>query len=239
MYHSFQFSPTEEEEDLIVNGTLLNDWLKGLDPEIVVQGLNFQSADFIQKKGAKHLLFLKLDCDAVDEQGRRVNGIVMLRGGAVGCFIVLHCENDKYILYVEQSRIGVGMRRCPEIPAGMLDHSSDYEGIMRCELEEEADLKTEPGELVDLTKEVLGMDANGIYCSVGGMDEFLRIFLLERTVDRSFIDAYHNKHRIHDDEDEVIQIKIAPYTEARKTLAIDAKNICAFYLYEEWSKSHE
>ncbi len=238
MYHTFDFNCTDDEKEMILKGTLFKDWLSTMDTTITIQGLEFKSADFIQKKGKKHLLFLKINTDAVDEKGRKVNGIVFLRGGAVGCLIILKCEGEKYVLYVEQARIGMGSRNCAEIPAGMLDHSSDYEGVMITELDEEAHVQVERGELVDLTEEVLGIKDTGIYVSVGGMDEFLRMFLLEREVEREYIEQRHDLQRIHDSEDEVIQIKVEPYEKAQKAMSHDVKNLCAFYLYEKWKKNN-
>ncbi|KAF9164123.1 hypothetical protein DFQ26_001813 [Actinomortierella ambigua] len=62
------------------------------------------------------------------------------------------------------------------VPAGMLDGSGDFAGKCAEEIEEECGITMDHESLVDMTQLAYGDKWDGMYPSVGGCDEFLRLF---------------------------------------------------------------
>jgi ADP-sugar diphosphatase len=70
-------------------------------------------------------------------EGKKVPGIVFMRGGAVSILVVLHCGGQRFVLICKQPRIPVGASAFAEIPAGMLDGDGKFGGVAAKELQEE------------------------------------------------------------------------------------------------------
>jgi ADP-sugar diphosphatase len=67
----------------------------------------------------------------------RIPGIVLLRGDAVAVLIrVISPVGKSYALLVQQARIPLGHLSALELPAGMLDGSSNFMGTAAQELKE-------------------------------------------------------------------------------------------------------
>ena len=146
----YTYSPEIAEADrpVILESRIYKDWLEKTQEKFVVTKVHFASVDFLRK--GRQPLFIKLDATATLPDGRPVHGIVLVRGNAVGVLVVLRCEGKKYLLLVRQPRFAISEQASLEIPAGILDWTGDYRKVALSELEEEAQIKADDSELIDL-----------------------------------------------------------------------------------------
>ena len=186
----YSYSPEIAEADrpIILESRIYKDWLEKSQEKFVVTKVHFSSVDFLRK--GRQPLFIKLDATATLPDGRPVHGIVLVRGNAVGVLVVLRCEGKKYLLLVRQPRFAIGEQASLEIPAGILDWTGDYRKVALSELEEEAQIKADDSELIDLILGGEGRVDRGNFLIRGfavvdvvigndrvGMDLFLKVFL--------------------------------------------------------------
>ena len=222
----------EADHALISESAIVRRWLASLDPAFTLQSVRFESVDFVTRKGIRIPLFVKLKAEVQDEQGKRVPGIVMLRGDAVAVLVVLWCEGLAYLLLVDQSRFAIGKRHSLEVVAGMLDWSKDWRKVALAELEEEAGVCAKDEELIDLAGEF--NDAKkGYAVSCGLLDERLYFAAIERQVTYEQLALMHDREQEYLDEDEGIRTKVIPYADAIAAFE-DSKCFNAVFLYERW-----
>lgn len=218
----------------IIESKLFQDWFVKADREFQIRKIHFSSVDF--RRDGVEPLFIKLSAEAFQKDHRPVNGIVLLRGNAVGVLVVLWCENKPYLLLVEQPRFPIASVNSLEIPAGILDHSSDFREIALRELKEEAQIDAKDTELIDLSGFWYGGDVKGFAASCGLLDEFIRLYAIERFVTSEELKSYHLKKQIYEEENEWIKTLVVPYEEAAKRF-VDGKSLIALFLYERWLKA--
>ena len=121
---------------------------------------------------------------------------------------VLTCEGTQWVVCCRQPRLPIG-RHFLEIPAGMLDDSGSFVGVAAKEMQEETGIAMTEADLVDLTSLAYGEGCvagpggaeaaaaggalHGMYPSVGGCDEFIRIFYFSKVVDKAYLDELQGK----------------------------------------------
>ena len=122
------------------------DWLAGVDPRLCIDAVLLQSVDLFGSRVG----FIKFVASAT-LGGKRVPGIVFMRGGAVAVLVVLHSGGARWAVCTRQPRVPVGAAALLEIPAGMLDGSGAFSGIAAKELAEETGLIVEGSQLIDMS----------------------------------------------------------------------------------------
>jgi len=134
----------------------------------------------------------------------------------------------KYTLLVEQPRIPVGDVTCLELPAGMIDDNNNVKGQAVTEMEEECGIKLTTSELVSLTE-------TSMLPSVGGCDEGIDLYYVERKV--SVSEMKEMQGRLHGDREsgEHIKLHVVPFDDAWKMTG-DAKLLCAMFLLNKSMK---
>lgn len=232
--YSFSAEIAAEDQGAVVNSKLFKDWLASVSGKFVVTAVRFSSVDF--RGGSKNPLFIKLTAKATLPDGKPVHGIVLVRGNAVGVLVVLRCEGRPYLLLVRQPRFPIGEQASLEIPAGILDWSGDYRKVALAELEEEAQIKVDESEIVDLTAFWHGEGVNGFAASCGLLDERIRLFLVEREVTEEELRAMDGREQTYTAEEEWIRTEVLPYEEAARKF-VDGKNLIALFMYERWLRS--
>lgn len=161
-------------------------------------------------------------------------------------------EEEKCVILTVQPRIAAGSLAFTEIPAGMLDGGS-LKGAAANEIEEEAKLKVQENDLINLSKlalenmHVVPSKANSdgsevpqasesvedsMYPSVGACDEFIPIFLCQKRLTRRHMNWLKGKATGLRDEGENITLKLVPWTRAWREAGRDAKALAAIALYE-------
>ncbi|KAJ5072837.1 nudix hydrolase 14 [Anaeramoeba ignava] len=211
------------KSDLILN------WAKEIGKtELVVHGVHIQSVDMFGKRVG----FMKFKADIKNKEGKFVPGIVFARGGAVSILVILKSGNERYSLFTVQPRVPIGSDGFMEIPAGMLDGSGKFSGVAAKEMEEETGIVIQEKNLIDLTEKAYGNKYKGMFPSVGGCDEFLRLFAYEVEMPKEKILELNNKCTGLIDEGETITLKIVPFDEMWK-LTSDSKTLCSLFLYEK------
>jgi len=146
--------------------------------------------------------FLYLEVIAKEKQTKKpVPGIVFLRGNAVAVLISVNVGSEEYIIFTEQTRVPVG-RKIVEIPAGMMDDSSNFAGVAMKEISEETGLEAPH---VNKLK-FLG----NIIPSAGGCDEEISLFLWETSISMEKKDKILSKIHGNSEENESIKILFIP-----------------------------
>lgn len=234
--YTFASDIPESDYQVILDCGFFKDWLLKARKDFAVTAVHFDSVDYFRKEHRP--LFIKIVATATLPDGRPVHGVVLLRGNAVGVLVVLRCEGKKYLLLVRQPRLAITEVASLEIPAGILDWSGDYRKVALSELEEEAQIKADDSELIDLTEFWWKGSTDGFAGSCGLLDERIRLYAIERDVSRRELEAMDGKAQTYVDENEWIRTVVLPYEEAAH-LFIDGKNLIALFLYERWLDSRK
>lgn len=232
--YTFSNEIKKEDENAIINSSLYREWLSKVQEKFRVESIHFSSVDF--RFHSKEPLFIKLRAEAFLPDGKKVHGIVLVRGNAVGILVVLYCEGVPYLLLVRQPRFPIAELSSLEIPAGILDWSRDYQRVALAELEEEAQIKATPEELIDLTAFYYQNTEEGFAASCGLLDEKIRIFAIERKVSKEELLNLDGKEQSYTEEEEWIRTEVIPYEKA-STLFVDGKNLIALFMYERYLES--
>ena len=242
----------KKQFDYITAAPMFVDWCFNFDKEFLAK-IEFQKIILhnIDMKAPPNVLFIKFSTDmkyntgfvkqfredARDEKipAPFINSIVFMRGGSVAILVILNCENrQKYSILTLQPRVPVG-KSILEIPAGMLDGSSDFAGVAATELRQEANIDIKQNELENLLNPIDFEDSIAAYPSPGGCDETMRFYLYEPTKLFSFkeISEMQGKMTGEFQEGEVIHLKIVTLEELRENI-IDMKTMTALYLYDRF-----
>lgn len=232
--YSFASEIDPSDYPVILESRIFSEWLESTLKNFKVEKIHFESVNFLNKEHRP--LFIKLNATAALPDGRPVHGIVLVRGNAVGVLVVLRCEGQKYLLLVRQPRFAISEKSSLEIPAGILDWSRDYRKVALSELEEEAQIKADEAELIDLTDFWYQGTSDGFAGSCGLLDERIRLYAIEREVTPEQLKAMDGKNQTYMDENEWIRTEVVPYEEAGH-MFVDGKNLIAMFLYERWLKS--
>ena len=232
--YSFASEIAEADYPLILESRIFREWLSATEKKFKITKVHFSSVDFLRK--GRQPLFIKLNATATLPDGRPVHGIVLVRGNAVGILVVLRCEGKKYLLLVRQPRFAISEQASLEIPAGILDWTGDYRKVALSELEEEAQIKADDSELIDLMDFWYQGKSDGFDASCGLLDERIRLYAIERDVTPEQLAAMDGKDQQYTEEIEWIRTVVLPYEEAARQF-IDGKNLIALFLYERWLKA--
>lgn len=232
--YSFAAEIAESDKEVVLNSRIYTEWLAATEKKFKVAKVHFASVDFLRK--GRQPLFIKLEATATLPDGRPVHGIVLVRGNAVGILVVLRCEGKPYLLLVRQPRFAISEQSSLEIPAGILDWTGDYRKVALSELEEEAQIKADDSELIDLMDFWYEGRSEGFAASCGLLDERIRLFAIEREVTPEQLKAMDGKDQQYTEEIEWIRTEVLPYEEAGHQF-VDGKNLIAMFLYERWLKS--
>lgn len=108
----------------VISSKPFRDWTGGIDEELVIKDVNIQNVDMFGSRVG----FIKFVANA-EFHGRRIPGVVFMRGGAVSVLPILHCDGKKWVLCVVQPRIPCGKSANLEIPAGMMDDEGHFSGV--------------------------------------------------------------------------------------------------------------
>ena len=232
--YTFAAEIAEADYSLILESRIFKEWLLATSKKFDITKIHFTSVDFLRK--GRQPLFIKLNATATLPDGRPVHGIVLVRGNAVGILVVLRCEGKKYLLLVRQPRFAISEQASLEIPAGILDWTGDYRKVALSELEEEAQIKADDSELIDLMDFWYQGRSDGFAASCGLLDERIRLYAIERDVTPEQLAAMDGRDQQYTEEIEWIRTVVLPYEEAARQF-VDGKNLIALFLYERWLKS--
>ena len=229
--YTFASEIAEADHSVILESRIFQEWLAATAAKFKITKIHFASVDFLSK--VHHPLFIKLKATALLPDGRPVHGIVLVRGNAVGVLVVLKCQGKKYLLLVRQPRFAISEQASLEIPAGILDWTGDYRKVALSELEEEAQIKAQDSELIDLMDFWYQGKSDGFAASCGLLDERIRLYAIEREVTPEQLMAMDGRDQQYTDEIEWIKTVVLPYEDAARQF-IDGKNFIALFLYERW-----
>ncbi len=202
-------SGPEDNLQKAIDSTIFRNWITGLDPRFIVKAITIQAVDMFGPRVG----FIKFVADVVDDAGSFIPGAVFMRGGAVAILMILECEGREYVLLTSQARLPIGNFEYEETPAGMLDGSGHFAGVAAKEIQEETGLTIETKDLIDLTA-MYTPNALGAYPSVGGSDEFIRLFLYRQSVTRETLNDLQGRLGGLREEGEKISLLVLPFTSA-------------------------
>lgn len=212
--------------DTVRQSNQYKNWLASMDRKrYVIKSVHVQSVDMFGPK----LGFVKFSADIVNEAGKKVNGIIFMRGGSVGILPILRCGGKLYTVLTVQHRPATGFYEYAEMPAGMLDGSGNFAGVAAKELDEELHLKINEKDLVDLS--ALAGHTNGYWPSPGACDETIRHFYFTKDVSAEELAEMNGKATGALGENEQITLKIVELDSLPRIP--DAKTCLAYYQYRE------
>jgi hypothetical protein len=222
----------------------------GSEPQFLVKSVHVQSVDYFGRRVG----FIKIKSDTwgpmKEAHPKPIPSICFLRGGASTVLVVLTAAEtqQRYSVIVNQPRLPAGIFCFPEIAAGMLDDEMDACQVAVRELEEETGLLAEEKDLIDLTEFAYPKSTNGafeagtagsmtnvqgVYSSPGGSDEFIRMFVLERTLPMQEIMALHGRKHGCASEDEQITLQVVQYDDLWRRCP-ESNVLATIFLYEKF-----
>lgn len=152
-------------------------------------------------------------------------------------------DADKRVILAIQPRIPAGSLAFPELPAGMLDDHGTFAGGAAKEIQEETGLIIPENELVDMTFLALGSPKEeeeqlqqAVYPSPGGSDEFIPLFLCQKSMSRREIEEMQGRLTGLRSEGEKITLKVVPLEDLWKEGVRDGKALAAWALYQGLKK---
>lgn len=190
--------------------------------------------------------FVQLHADIRNEENKELPGAVFLRGGSVAVLPILRPRDsvdERWVVMTLQARVPAGSLSFMEIPAGMTDDDKNMGklgGKAAEEMKEETGLEIPKDELIDLTglalQDALAPESRhlerAMYPSPGGCDEFIRLYLWEKEMDRQEIEDLKGRLTGLRTQKEMIEIRLCRYEELWREGTRDAKTLAAWALYE-------
>jgi ADP-sugar diphosphatase len=148
-----------------------------------LRSIHVQSVDFFGPR----IGFMKIAAEVTNDNGEKLPGIVLLRGGNVAMLIILRPtdkKDERWVVVTAQPRIAAGSLSFYEIPAGIIDDFGIFIGAAAKKIEEETGFSIPQDELVDMT-EIALKSAKGpeqhlqaaMYPSPSGCDEYIPLLL--------------------------------------------------------------
>lgn len=217
-FDSFIWKGKIEDIEMVRTSLQYANWIKRMDQRFKIEEIRVQAVDRRHNGG---LLFAKLFVKAFDQEGRQVPGAVLLRGDASAVLIVINCEGEKYTVIVRQPRFAAGIYETKEIPAGMLDDSTDKLTTAIREVKEETGL--------EITKENV-TDLGGFFPTYGISDEIIFLFAAEIEMTKPELEALKGRICGCPDENEKIRVEIIPLKELSQ-VTDDPKSLMAYWRY--------
>jgi ADP-sugar diphosphatase len=224
----------------VVETNIFKNWVKEVenDEKLFVAAVHVTDVDMFGPR----IGFLKFKARALVEVGGdegegsngiiEVPGIVFMRGGAVGVLVILECEGVDYTILTHQARVPIGCSDLPEIPAGMLDGSGHFKGVAAEEIQEECHIVISEDELVDMTELAYGKKWRGMIPSAGGCDEFIKLYIFRRSVERDVINELEGRLTGLPEEGERIKLHLVKLNDLWRSCP-DAKALSALTLFHE------
>ncbi|KAJ2303326.1 hypothetical protein IWW55_002986 [Coemansia sp. RSA 2706] len=209
------------------------------DPRVQISRIQIQSID---EFAPGQIGFVKFAAHAT-VQNTRIPGIVFLRGPSVAMLVVLRTQADQprttsahdrdFVLLTEQPRVAAPDFAAAELPAGMLDASSEFAGAAAREIREETGLVVAPAELIDLNPHHAGL-----FPSIGACDERIRFYACEKRVSEEQLDALRGRLGGLRDHGELITLRLVRLCDLWKHTR-DMKAVAALYLWDRWVQSQQ
>eukprot|EP01043_Picozoa_sp_COSAG02_P015280 COSAG02_NODE_647_length_18944_cov_60.450199_4_plen_964_part_01 len=224
---------------VVVKSSVFKSWVAEVDsdPVLFIESIHIQSVDMFGPRVG----FVKFKTTAKAQIGHQkvidVPGIVFMRGGAVGILVILECDGIEYTILTRQARVPIGKHDLPEIPAGMLDGSGNFAGVAAEEIQQECNITIQENELVDLTQLAYGDNFSGVVPSAGGCDEFIKLYMVSRQVDKAVLRELQGRLTGLLSEGEFIKLQIIELSKLWET-SPDAKALSALAL-REYLKLHQ
>ncbi len=220
-----RFAIGGDEAWAAVHSELFAAWVASLDEKLTFTYVYVQSVDWRKGEGwTRHAIFIKFKVDITDQNGKKLPGVVMLRGKSIGVLVVLKCEGKEYALLVSQNRPAVG-KEILEMVAGMFDQEVDPKVVAAKEVLEETGLTVPPDLFERLTRE------GGAYSSPGLLDEEIELWYTEVEVSQQKLEELKLWHG-GEGEMEHINLRIVPLHELSNHTC-DLKTLLANALYAQ------
>ncbi|MEI7777009.1 MAG: NUDIX domain-containing protein [bacterium] len=225
-----------EHVDLVLSSPLFQRWTKSISRSLKVKSILIQSADVIRREGREYVLFIKLQAEIFSSEGRKLPGVIFLRGDAVGILVVLEDENKQsHIVLVKGSMPALGDAFYLQMPAGMTDGQNNIRAVAIREGKEETGINFEDGgELFNLGNLLCLPGANrgllGLSASPGACDEKIHLFVYRKKVSRDFINSLDGRITGLPGDLEHLKLKVIRF-EDLPLETYDMKTLLAYFMY--------
>lgn len=152
--------------------------------------------------------------------------------------LILESEEtqEEFTLLVKLNSVPTANVMFPSLPAGMINNEGTFSGNMAREIKEETGLVISEKNLIDLTELAYGARYQGVYPSVGGTDEFIRLFVFKQKMPLKTIQDLDAKTHGLAEENEKITLEVVPLKDLWRVTS-DGKALAALTLYHELKKA--
>lgn len=171
--------------------------------------------------------FSYIKADILNKMNKKTNPTyILLRGNSVAILVIITNSDDgkQYILITQQLRAPTG-GNCFEAVAGMMDHNGDPKFVALEEIKEETGIVAKKEDITYLGE---------YFTSQGILDEKMKCFLMETSMDTKKIEELTDKYKLHGDgsDFESIRLHIIPATWKEVMETKDGKLIASFAMYK-------
>jgi len=252
-------------QELIENFPAFKDWTKTFKSSLkrqnqtghplnqesyTLRSIDIQAFFLVGKEEKQRPLFLYMLTHVRSKDDKAsLPGVVFLRGGSVAVLMILRpldSFDERHVVMTQQPRVPAGSLEFMEIPAGMLDpEDGKLKMAAARELEEEIGIVLDANDLTNMTEIATWRHdteeelQHAMYPSAGGCDEHISIFLWERPMERTEIDAMRGRLTGNRAEQEKITVKLLPYESLLDVGARDGKTLAAWALYEYLKRTRQ
>jgi 8-oxo-dGTP pyrophosphatase MutT (NUDIX family) len=229
---------SKETIEQILKEPKVVDYFSNINPDdIVVKKVTILS-HFMFGPRVVGFVFMNLDCE--DKcSGKKLAGVVFLRGDAVACLILIKEKETGRLYFVQviQPRVPCG-KRIAEICAGMVDAEiTKIMGVMVKEIEEETGIKVESTgvkKFDDPKNQFNYLEKLGeVIPSGGGTQEKITLYWYMVEMSREEIQLLHGSEHGEANTNEMITVEVHEFTMANILDTKDAKAISAS-MYLMW-----
>lgn len=216
------------EHEAMLNSRKVGRWLDGLRDGNASGRWNVTEAVFHLNFMFDHKVgYVMAEARGTVADGKRMHGLVMLRGDAVTIIPVLVTDDlEEWTVMVEQLRPAVGQTAFVETVAGMVDEGEVSSKAMD-ELAEETGEDFGVANLVEIGR---------MYPSVGGADEQIVFYAFAKRITYDLLESLHNRTGGLESEGESINVRAIPLACLPLEAPHDFKARMGHALLEEWRR---
>jgi hypothetical protein len=182
----FDFTGAEDSEiQSLYDSQLFQRWLASLDPSLTVLSVALQS---VVRARDGRLTWLKIST-VTERNGGRIPRILILDGRFISIFVIINGES---VLLVEKPRIATGgFQR--EVPCGSTKEQEPSPLLASRILFTECGLRYDPSQFINLLKETLGKENEGIFPYCGPCDREVFLYAIRLTLSSAEIAALNGQ----------------------------------------------
>lgn len=222
---TLHFIGENDAVECVRNSSQFAEWFARLDPRFTVHQIEVHA---VTQRRNGQLLFALITATVTDADDLPVPGTLLLRGDAVAILIVVHQDDARYVVLIEQQRFPGGLYASCEIPAGMQEPGELLSDVAMREIAEETGIRVPAAALVAL---------GAFYASSGGSDECITLYSCDISLSDEDCARLIAQERGASEDHERISVRLVPLDQL-PAVTQDPKALIAYLRYKELPVPH-